>query len=205
MAALPTVEEVELDDIFLNEEGDIVATYPNGETEIVELEEEPNNPIIPELNEVIWGSLAFLILLGALYRFGYPAVRDAMRARSDRIRSDLDAAERARTEAQTTQSQLDAQLADARAEGNRIVDEARQEAEAVRARRIEELDAELAERRRSAMADIDAAKAQAMADLQGQISEIAVGAAERVVQANLDPATNRQIVERYIAEVGVTS
>ncbi len=205
MAVLPLVEELEIDDIFLNDEGEIVAVTPEGDEEIVELAEEENNPIVPEINEVIWGTLAFLILFGLLYRLGYPAVKKAMADRTAKIRGDLDAAERARTEAQTTQSQLDAQLADARAEGNRIVDEARQEAEAVRARRIEELDAELAERRRSAMADIEAAKAQAMADLQGQISEIAVGAAERVVQANLDPATNRQIVERYIAEVGATS
>jgi F-type H+-transporting ATPase subunit b len=178
---------------------------PFQEGEVHEEEQQAPNPIIPAWNEVIWGSLAFLILFVAIAKWGFPAIKKAMDARSDKIQGDIDAAERARSEAEQVKSDLEAQLADARAQANRIIDEARQQAEALKAERVATLDAELAERRQAAMGDIEAAKAQAMADLQGQITDIAIGAAERVVQANLDPATNAQIVERYIAEVGATS
>ena len=40
------------------------------------------------------------------------------------------------------------------------------------------------------------------ADLRAQVSELAIGAAEVVVQRNLDRATNRALVERYIEQVG---
>ena len=61
--------------------------------------------------------------------------------------------------------------------------------------------AELAELRTRAIADIDGAKAQAMNDLRGEVAQLAIGAAETVVQRNLDPATQTQLVEDYINQV----
>ena len=47
-------------------------------------------------NEIIWGSLAFLVLLVAMWKFGVPAVKNMEQAREDRIRNDLEGAEQAR-------------------------------------------------------------------------------------------------------------
>ena len=63
-------------------------------------------------------------------------------------------------------------------------------------------EAELAEMRQRAAADIEAAKAQAMADLRGEVAELAIGAAETVVERNLDRGTQVQLVEDYINQVG---
>ncbi len=43
---------------------------------------EAPSPILPELNEVIWGGLAFAVLLAAMIRYGYPMVRSAMEGRT---------------------------------------------------------------------------------------------------------------------------
>jgi F0F1-type ATP synthase membrane subunit b/b' len=56
--------------------------------------------------------------------------------------------------------------------------------------------------RRRADADVAAARQRALADLQAEVNQIVVGAAERVVEANLDPATQRQLIDNYIASVG---
>ncbi len=52
-----------------------------------------------------------------------------------------------------------------------------------------------------AAADIEAAKAQAIADLRGEVATLAIGAAEVVVERNLDRDTQAQLVEQYIASV----
>ena len=60
--------------------------------------------IFPELNEIIWGGAAFLILLVVMVKKGFPAVKGAMDARAERIRADLDAAETAKSDAQAVQA-----------------------------------------------------------------------------------------------------
>ena len=56
--------------------------------------QEAPSPILPAGNEIIWGAIAFGILFLAMLKFGLPAVRKTMAAREDRIRSDLERAER---------------------------------------------------------------------------------------------------------------
>src|ERR1043166_8507085 len=87
------------------------------------------SPLLPAKNEVIWGSAAFLVLLIAMWKFGVPAVRNMEQAREDRIRNDLEGAEKARADAESEKAQYTAQIADARNEAGRIIEEARQSAE----------------------------------------------------------------------------
>jgi F-type H+-transporting ATPase subunit b len=63
-------------------------------------------------------------------------------------------------------------------------------------------DAEIAEMRQKTAADIEAAKVQAIADLRGEVTALAIGAAEQVIERNLDDAANRELVESYINRVG---
>jgi F-type H+-transporting ATPase subunit b len=75
---------------------------------------EAPNPLIPEVNEIIWGSLAFAVLLVFFFWKGVPAVKNMEQAREDRIRNDLEAAERAKTEAAAEKAQYEGLIADAR-------------------------------------------------------------------------------------------
>ena len=164
--------------------------------------DEAPNPIIPEWNEVIWGGLSFLILFVLMAKFAYPAVKKAMDDRSAKIQGDLDAAETAKSEAEQLRADYHAKLAEAKAEASRIIDEARQEAEAVRAERIAAIDGEIAEKRAQADADIIAAQDRALQEMRGQVTALAVGAAERIVEANLDAAAQSQLVDNFIDRVG---
>lgn len=163
---------------------------------------EAPNPILPEVNEIIWGSLAFVVLLGLMLRFGFPLVKGAMDARSDRIAADMDAAEQARLEAEQVKASYEAELAGARTESARLLEEARQQADSVRADLQARAESDIAEMRANASAEIEAARTRAMADLQSEVSEIVVGAAERVVGANLDRQAQAQLIENYINQVG---
>lgn len=166
--------------------------------------QESPNPILPATAELLWGLLSFLVLLFLMWKFAFPAVKKGMAARTERIRADLDAAEQAKSEATSVLDGYRAELAGAKAEAGRIIEEARQAADALKKEQAARLQTELAEIRARASADIEAAKAQAIADLRGEVAELAVGAASVVVHKNLDAATQTQLIEDYINQVTST-
>jgi F-type H+-transporting ATPase subunit b len=158
--------------------------------------------ITPAISEIIWGGLAFLIVLLILIKFAFPALRKAVKAREEKIREDVEGAERARQEAEAERAQYQAQLGDARGEANRIVEEARQAAEQVRQDLITRAEADAADIRTRANDDIRLARERAMSDLQHQVTDLSIELAEKIVERNLDSDTQRALVESYISSVG---
>lgn len=166
---------------------------------------EAPSPILPEINEVIWGGVAFLVLLILLWKFGYPAMTKGLDERADRIRNDLEAADTAKTEATAELARYQEQLKGAREEATRMRDDARAEMDDYKAQRRAEIDAELSEYRERAKAEADAAKTQALADVRAEVAALAIGAAEQVVQKSLDRETNTALVENFISSVDARS
>jgi F-type H+-transporting ATPase subunit b len=160
------------------------------------------SPIIPAWNEIIWGSIAFVILLGVMWKFALPPVKNMMEAREDRIRSDLERAEAAKGESEEVLEQYRGQLADARNEASRIIEEARQAADQMRRDLIARAEADAADLRARAQEDIRLAGERAMADLRTRVSELSIELAEKIVEHNLDQDTQLQLIENYINEVG---
>jgi F-type H+-transporting ATPase subunit b len=159
------------------------------------------SPIVPAKNELIWGSISFIVIFALLYKLAWPGLKKGLEARTERIRADLDAAETAKGEADGILSDYKAQLADARNESARIIEEARQAADGLRKDQEQRLQNELAELRQRAAADIESAKRQAIGDLRDEVAQLAIGAAEVIVQRNLDRDTQVGLVESYIEQV----
>lgn len=159
------------------------------------------NLLLPEINELIWGAVGFFVVAFFIWKWGFPAIKDGLNARAERIQGDLDAAAAQRTEADQILSEYRAQLADAKNESARIIEEARQAADALKREQESRLQTELAEMRTRSQADIETAKTQAIADLRNEVAGLAVGAAEVIVQRNLDQASQVELVEAYINQV----
>jgi F-type H+-transporting ATPase subunit b len=160
------------------------------------------NPLLPETNEILWGGSGFLIVLAGLSWIAYPALKKAMNARTERIRESIDEADKLKAEAATTLTQYQASVADAKAEAARIVDEARTAAEAVRTDLVARAEAEASEIKAKAREDVEAGKARAITELQAQVGDLTIALAEKVVERSLDDATNRQIIDNYINNLG---
>jgi len=74
------------------------------------------NFLVPPVPEIIWTAIAFAIVAGVLLKFAFPALKAGMKAREDRIRGDLTAAENARVEAEGLRADYELRLAEARGE-----------------------------------------------------------------------------------------
>jgi F-type H+-transporting ATPase subunit b len=160
------------------------------------------SPIKPATNELIWGAISFTVLFVLLWKLAYPGIKKGMEARTERIQTSVDDAEAAKNEAQSVLDDYRRQLADARNESARIIEEARQQADALKKDHETRLQSELAEMRSRAAADIESAKAQAIADLRADVADLAIEAAQVIVQHNLDRDTQIQLIENYINQVG---
>jgi F-type H+-transporting ATPase subunit b len=162
------------------------------------------NPVLPDLSEFLWGLAAFSIVLVGLIKFGFPMLKKGLAARESQIRSDLEGAAAAKTEAEREAGEYRASLGDARGEAGRIIDEARQSADQVRKDLIARAEEDAAQIRAKAAEDAKAATDRAMADVQAQVSDLSIQLAERIVRHNLDRDTQTQLIENYINEVGGT-
>ena len=164
--------------------------------------EGPNNPILPATNEIIWGALAFLVLVVLMSKMAFPAVKGAMDARTEHIRTAIDDADRTREEAQTVMAGYQRQVADAKGEAARIIEEARQTADNLKRDLTARAEAEAAELRQRNAEQIAAERQRVMAEMQGQVATLAIELAEKVVGGSLDQQRSLQLIEDYINTVG---
>jgi|SRR5581483_11936470 len=157
--------------------------------------------VLPHTDEIIFGTLAFAILLFVLARVAFPALRKGLEQREQAIRSELERAEQARLEAEQRREEYDARLAAARDEADRVLAEATEAAEGVRRERIAKAEEEAHQIVEKARADAAGERERAFAELRTRLADIAIDAASRVLQKELsDPASQRQLVEQFIAQ-----
>jgi F-type H+-transporting ATPase subunit b len=159
------------------------------------------SPILPATNELVWGVISFVVLFGALAKFAYPAIKKAMEDRTNKIRDSIDEAEKVRTEAQTILEDYQRQLANARNEANRIIEEARQTADQLRQDLMQRAEQEATELRQRVQDEMAATQERMLAELRSQIRDLAIGAAEKVIERNLDRDTNLALVDSFIEQV----
>lgn len=155
-----------------------------------------------DVKEVAVSAAASIILFALLWWKGGPALKQMWNGRIERISSEISDAEAARAEAGHALADVQNRVQNLDQERTRLLAEARQTAEAVRQQLEERGAQEAADLRARAAADAESTKAQAAADLQAEVASLAVGAAEAVVRNNLDEATQRELIDRYIEQVG---
>ncbi len=157
--------------------------------------------ILPAFEELLWGAIAFALVLFVLNKYAFPALRKAVEEREQRIQSDLEAAERAKADAEEERRQYQQQIADARSEANRIIEEARQSAERVRADLVAKAEADATHIVARAQEQLEAERNRTIQELQSQIADMSIELAEKVVGRSLDGGAQRELVDAYIREV----
>jgi F-type H+-transporting ATPase subunit b len=168
---------------------------------LIVLAAEEKNPILPDVAELVYGALAFIIVFAVLAKFAFPALGKMLKERSAKIQGNLDSAEQARMTAESELADYRTQLAGARDESNRIIEEARRTADQLRrdlqAKAEHEAQATVAR----AQEEIRAERDRVFQDLRAQVGVIAVELAGRVVGESLDPSAHQRLIDEYIEQV----
>jgi F-type H+-transporting ATPase subunit b len=157
--------------------------------------------VLPEPAELIGGTLAFLVVAGLLGWKVWPKIRDAVQKREDTIQGQLEDAEKAKADAEQSKRNYESQIADAKGEANRIIEEARQSAEQVRKDLVAKAEAEAQGIVERAQDQIEQERQRTVQELQGSIADLSIQLAERVVGRSLDAPAQRELVDSYIRDV----
>jgi F-type H+-transporting ATPase subunit b len=155
-------------------------------------------------NEVIWGSIAFAIVLSLFLWKGLPPIKRVMQRRSERIAGELAQAEAAKASAAEELVALRENLGNVDQDAARIVAEARERADIVKRDLMARAEADIAEVKNRARIEIEASKNQTLADLREEIISMTIIATEAIVAANLDGPAQSELVDQYIDQVGAS-
>lgn len=157
--------------------------------------------LLPATSELIAGIIAFAIVFFFIWRFAVPAINRALEQRQAAISGQIEDAEKAKVEAESLLADYKAQLAEARAEANRIVDEAREDAEQVKSDIVAKAEEEAAQIREKAREDAAAEKDRALTEARSQVGDISVDLAGRIVGESLDAQAHRELIDRYLSDL----
>jgi F-type H+-transporting ATPase subunit b len=175
--------------------GETITTDPDGHVTT-------NNPILPETAEIIYGGIAFLLIFGALWKFGGPMVKKAMAARTEKIQKELDAAAADQASAANEAAQIRQAKGDIEAERARLLADANAQAAAVMEDGRARLAQEVAELEAKGIADIASAQGRVGDELRAEVARLSAAAVDHVVTGSLDDATHQELIENFINRVG---
>jgi F-type H+-transporting ATPase subunit b len=158
--------------------------------------------VIPKLAEIWPTVISFVILFVILWRFAFPPIVAMLEKRSATIEESLTKAEQTRIDAEQLLGDYNKQLAEARHESTRIVEEGRQVATTMKDEIIAKARVEAEDIVAKAKESIEGEKRAAMAELQAQAAELSVSVAGKVLGKTLSKEDHMKLVEQALAEVG---
>lgn len=157
--------------------------------------------VLPETAELIAGIIAFAIVFFFTWRWAMPTIKKTLEARQEAVAGELAGAEKAKVEAESLVSDYKSQLAEAKTDANRIIEEAREAAESMRSDIVAKAEDEANQVLAKARTEAEAEKSRALAEARSQVGEISVELAEKIVGESLDADAHSDLVERYLAEL----
>lgn len=148
-----------------------------------------------------WVAIGFMIFLGVLAYLGaYRKLIDRLDARQIRIKAELDEARRLHAEARSLLAEIEHNGFVARSEAVSIISAAKAEAE----RLAEEAHAQMSDlitrRKRMADAKIAHAEAQALADVRAAAVDAAISAAEKILQSRAVSDSRDSLLSQSITD-----
>ena len=142
----------------------------------------------------------FLLVLLLLYLFAYKPILRLMDQRADRIRESLEAADTARQEAASSQEAIQEQITEARREGQRIMDQAREASERFRTEEMDKARQEAEAFVERAKDDIARERDTALQEVRASFGDLAITAAERVIRSSLDRQAHAELINQVLEE-----
>lgn len=149
----------------------------------------------------IWTFVAFVVLLVLLAKFAFKPIAQALDRRGETIKKSIDEAEKQRAEAKQLMDDYRKQLAEARTEANKIIEEARGLGENVRKEVVEKANAEASALLQRSQEELQRQKEKGVQELKDTVASLSVQIASKIIEKEVNEATHRQLVENLIKDL----
>lgn len=148
-----------------------------------------------------WVAVGFLVFIGAVARTAFKIVTTALDDRADRIRTQIDEAERLAADAEAAFADFEKRQTEADTAVKDIVAHAEQEAKRFAERSAAELQQSVRRREQQAMDRIAQVEAAAIADVRAQAADVSIAATRRLLVEQLTAQRANALVDAAIEDL----
>lgn len=150
---------------------------------------------------LLWTIITFIFLVLLLWKTAWKPIIEALDARAERVRGDIEKAEKARLDSENLLKQHQEMLDRAKDETAKIISDGKASAEKIRAEVIAKASQEAKEIAERAKRDISLAKDKAVGELKGEIVNIAVDVASKIIMRSLKAEDQKDLVEEAMKKI----
>ena len=151
---------------------------------------------------IIWTIISFILLVLLLWKVAYPQILKGMKNREETIKQQLEEAQKTKKEAENLLGDYKRQLAEARSEAQKIINEGKSLGENIRKEVVQKAQEESNQIVKRAQEEIELQKQKAILELQEKIADLSIMAATKIINKSLNTEDNRRLVEEYVSKVG---
>lgn len=144
--------------------------------------------------------VSFLILLGLLVYFGYKPIRKMLDERANRIEESMEQAEATKQEYERAKVAVQEQISKARQEGQALISQATQVGDRLKEEAKEEARKEAQAIVGRTRVELERERDKAIDDLRREFVDTAILAAEKVINEALDKEKHRKLIEEALEE-----
>jgi len=145
---------------------------------------------------------SFLLLIFLVKKYAWGNITSILDARAEKITNDIDEAEAARKKAEELAAKREEELAGSRQEATTILETAKETAEKNKAHILSEANQEALRLKEKAQLEISQNKEEAMNSIKGDVADLTVNLAGKLLSQQLDSEGHRQLIDRYLNELG---
>jgi F-type H+-transporting ATPase subunit b len=150
---------------------------------------------------ILWTIITFILLLVILRAVAWKPLLGALAAREESIRTSLQDAEHAQQEARRLLEENKLQLARAEEQSQRVIREGRELGERLKTEILDKANTSSRQMIDQAREEIRREKDAAIGQLRSEVADLAISAAGKLLDANLDTAASRKLVDAAIREL----
>ena len=160
--------------------------------------------LIPSSGLLFWMTITFFVVLFILWKWGFPAITDMVRERKAFIDDSLRKAHEANNKLANIQQEGESILQEARGEQARILKEAAETRDAIVGKAQDKAKADGARIVAEAKAEAENEKLNAMNDIRSQVAQLSVKIAEKVLREKLSTdKAQMDFIDRLLDEVAI--
>jgi F-type H+-transporting ATPase subunit b len=150
---------------------------------------------------LLWTIITFIVLLLILWKAAWKPLVEALDSRAEKVRGDIENADRSRQEAEKLLAQHKAMMDNAKNEAAKIIADSKSEAEKVKNDIIAKAGADAKDLSDKAKKEINLAKEKALAEIKAEVVTLSTEIAAKIINKNLNPNDQKALVEEALNKV----
>ena len=164
--------------------------------------EESGNMLLPETSDLVWGTVAFVIIAVVLLRYALPRFTKVLDERTRRIEEGLELADKAKEDQSNAELKAARLVEDARRDAAKIREDAQVQAQEIVAAAREAAQGEAGKALDAAERQIQADKQAAQISLRTDVGLLASSLAEKIVGEQLkDTELSARVIDRFLDDL----